>query len=98
MGSPRLDSERTSTRGVQLTTGRGPTLIAEQLDRIADGIDQLYNLSSNQGKVEATIEDAEAMVIQTYMLIGEVARLTGLHPVTEIPSGNGIGAAENATV
>jgi hypothetical protein len=71
-------------REVTLATGRGPTLIAVQLDRIADTLDQLYNLSSEQGKNEAMMPDAKSVVLQTFFLIGEIARITGFEPVTSI--------------
>ncbi len=71
-------------RGITPTTGRGPTLIAGQLDRIADTLDQLYNLSSEQGKNEALVPEAKSAVLQTFFLIGEIARLTGFEPVSSI--------------
>jgi hypothetical protein len=71
-------------RDVDLATRRGPTLIAGQLDRIADTLDQLYNLSSEQGKNDALVPEAKSAVLQTFFLIGEIARLTGFEPVTKL--------------
>lgn len=72
-------------RNVQLTSERGgPSLIAGQLERLADVFDQLYNASSEHAKHEATLEEAKAATLQTYFLIGEIARLTGLDPITDV--------------
>lgn len=71
-------------RGAEMVTSRGPTLIAGQVERIADTVDQLYNLTSDQGKNEALVEDAKATVLQTFFLIGEMARLTKMVPVTQL--------------
>jgi len=71
-------------RGLVLATKRGPTLIAGQLERNADAAAELYNLTSEQGKNEALVEDAKAAVLHTYFLVGEMARLTGFVPVTAI--------------
>jgi hypothetical protein len=71
-------------RGVELVSKKKPTLIAGQLDRIADALDELYNLSSEQGKNEAVVADAKSAALQTFFLIGEIARLTGFEPVTAI--------------
>jgi hypothetical protein len=59
-------------------------LIAGQLERNADAAAELYNLTSEQGKNEALVEDAKAAVLHTYFLVGEMARLTGFVPVTAI--------------
>jgi hypothetical protein len=75
-------------RGLVLVTNRGPSLVAGQLDRVASTIEQLYNLSSDQAKREASLDEAQSAVIQTYILLGEIARLTGFEPVTEIDSGD----------
>ena len=84
-------------RDVVLATGRGPTLIAGQLDRIADTLDQLYNLSSEQGKNEALVPEAKSAALQTFFLIGEIARLTGLEPVTVIADQTGTSVSAGST-
>jgi hypothetical protein len=71
-------------RGVALVAKRRPTLIAGQLERIADTLDELYNLSSEQGKNEAVLADAKSAALQTFFLMGEIARLTGFEPVTSL--------------
>ena len=84
-------------RDVVLATGRGPTLIAGQLDRIADTLDQLYNLSSEQGKNEALVPEVKSAALQTFFLIGEIARLTGLEPVTVIADQTGTSVSAGST-
>jgi hypothetical protein len=71
-------------RGVSVSTPQGPTLISIQLELIADTVDQLYNVASEQGKNHVAQDDARALVLQTFFLIGEMARLTGLVPVTSL--------------
>ncbi len=74
-------------RSLELATRRGPTVIAGQLERLADAVDQLYNLSSDQAKNEATLDEAKAATLHTYFLVAEIARLTDLEIVTQIGSG-----------
>jgi hypothetical protein len=72
-------------RGVRVEASGKTTLIAGQLDRIADTVDELYNLASDQGKNAATPEDARAAVLHLYLFLGELTRLTNLEPVMELP-------------
>ena len=72
-------------RGVEITSQRGGrSLISGQIDYLSDTFDQLYNVSSEQAKHKATLDEAKAATLQMYFLIGEIARLTRLEPVTAL--------------
>jgi hypothetical protein len=71
-------------KGVPLQSSMGPTVASLQLDRISDVLDQLFNEMSETGKNLGTVEDAKSLTIQTFVLVGEMARLTDMEPVTSI--------------
>lgn len=57
--------------------------IERQLIRLADCVNDLYKLDS-KGKQSITYEDALSCVMNTYVLLGEMALRTDLQPVTRI--------------
>lgn len=57
--------------------------IEKQLTRLADCVNDLYKLDS-KGKQSITYEDALSCVMNTYILLGEMALRTDLQPVTQI--------------
>ena len=64
-------------------SAKGDKLLIGGLERATALVDDLYGEAS-AGKAAISYEDAQNVIIQTYLFLGELVRLTDIEPVIEI--------------